>query len=310
MIPPGVPSDMTWSAIAPVAGPFRVIVRQCTLRARYVAGVVPAMDVGSRGPSGALDPLRRCELRGTFYHVYSGLATLAIVTSLTASCASRSHAADDPATFHPSAVSTAPPILLDTVKPLYQIGEQITWEVSLQGIEGGRARMAIGQTALVDGKPVLALHADAESSGLLAVVKTVHDEVSTWVDASTGLPLRTVGDSNTSGKELHAEVSFDHAAHKAQIAYQVASGPKQTTGLHLADVAQLLALLDRLVDSGKSVIVIEHHQAVMAHADWIIDLGPGAGHDGGRVVFEGTPADLVAARSTLTGEHLAAYVTS
>ncbi len=83
-----------------------------------------------------------------------------------------------------------------------------------------------------------------------------------------------------------------------------------TTGLHLADVEQLLALLDRLVDAGKSVIVIEHHQAVMAHADWIIDLGPGAGHDGGRIVFEGTPAELVAARSTLTGEHLAEYVGS
>ncbi|MGO9783286.1 MAG: ATP-binding cassette domain-containing protein [Streptosporangiaceae bacterium] len=81
-----------------------------------------------------------------------------------------------------------------------------------------------------------------------------------------------------------------------------------TSGLHLADVEQLLGLLDRLVDSGKSVIIIEHHQAVMAHADWIIDLGPGAGHDGGRIVFEGTPADLIAARSTLTGEHLAAYV--
>jgi len=81
-----------------------------------------------------------------------------------------------------------------------------------------------------------------------------------------------------------------------------------TTGLHLADVEQLLGLLDRLVDAGKSVIVIEHHQAVMAHADWIIDLGPGAGHDGGRIVFEGTPADLVKARATLTGEHLAAYV--
>ncbi|GGF43525.1 ATP-binding cassette domain-containing protein [Williamsia phyllosphaerae] len=81
-----------------------------------------------------------------------------------------------------------------------------------------------------------------------------------------------------------------------------------TTGLHLADVENLLGLLDRLVDSGKSVIVIEHHQAVMAHADWIIDLGPGAGHDGGQVVFEGTPADLVRARSTLTGEHLATYV--
>nr|WP_221381383.1 excinuclease ABC subunit UvrA [Actinoplanes polyasparticus] len=83
-----------------------------------------------------------------------------------------------------------------------------------------------------------------------------------------------------------------------------------TTGLHLADVENLLGLLDRLVESGKSVIVIEHHQAVMAHADWIIDLGPGAGHDGGRIVFEGTPADLVAARSTLTGEHLADYVGS
>jgi excinuclease UvrABC ATPase subunit len=81
-----------------------------------------------------------------------------------------------------------------------------------------------------------------------------------------------------------------------------------TTGLHLADLAQLLALLDRLVDSGKSVIVIEHHQSVMAHADWLIDLGPGAGHDGGRIVFEGTPADLVSKRSTVTGEHLAAFV--
>jgi excinuclease UvrABC ATPase subunit len=81
-----------------------------------------------------------------------------------------------------------------------------------------------------------------------------------------------------------------------------------TAGLHLADVEQLLGLLDRLVDMGCSLLVIEHHQAVMAHADWIIDLGPGAGHDGGRVVFEGTPADLVKAKSTLTGEHLAAYV--
>jgi len=78
--------------------------------------------------------------------------------------------------------------------------------------------------------------------------------------------------------------------------------------LHLADLQQLLALLDRLVDAGKSVIVIEHHQSVMAHADWIIDLGPGAGHEGGKVVFEGTPAQLVAAKSTLTGRHLADFV--
>lgn len=81
-----------------------------------------------------------------------------------------------------------------------------------------------------------------------------------------------------------------------------------TTGLHLADVDKILGLLDRLVDAGKTVIVIEHHQAVMAHADWIIDIGPGAGHDGGKVVFEGTPTDLVSQKSTLTGEHLAAYV--
>src|SRR5262249_2702717 len=83
-----------------------------------------------------------------------------------------------------------------------------------------------------------------------------------------------------------------------------------TTGPPPPDGEQLLALLDRIVEGGKSVIVIEHHQAVMAHADWIIDLGPGAGHDGGRIVFEGTPSDLVAARATLTGEHLAAYVAS
>jgi excinuclease UvrABC ATPase subunit len=83
-----------------------------------------------------------------------------------------------------------------------------------------------------------------------------------------------------------------------------------TTGLHLADVENLLGLLDRLVDAGRTVIVIEHHQAVMAHADWIIDLGPGAGHDGGRVVYEGTPADLVASRATITGQHLADYVSA
>ena len=81
-----------------------------------------------------------------------------------------------------------------------------------------------------------------------------------------------------------------------------------TVGLHLADVEAMLGLLDRLVEAGRSVVVIEHHQAVMAHADWIIDLGPGAGHDGGRVVFEGAPADLVASRATLTGQHLADYL--
>jgi len=116
---------------------------------------------------------------------------------------------------------------------------------------------------------------------------------------SLGQPLTTL-----SGGERQRLKLATHMAEKGGV--YVLDEP--TTGLHLADVEQLLGLLDRLVDSGKSVIVIEHHQAVMAHADWIIDLGPGAGHDGGRIVFEGTPATLVAARSTLTGEHLAAYV--
>jgi excinuclease ABC A subunit len=116
---------------------------------------------------------------------------------------------------------------------------------------------------------------------------------------SLGQPLTTL-----SGGERQRLKLATHLAEKGGV--YVLDEP--TTGLHLADVEQLLGLLDRLVDSGKSVIVINHHQAVMAHADWIIDLGPGAGHDGGRIVFEGTPADLVAARSTVTGEHLAAYV--
>ncbi|MET9430220.1 excinuclease ABC subunit UvrA [Streptomyces sp. NPDC003036] len=124
--------------------------------------------------------------------------------------------------------------------------------------------------------------------------------------ADVGLGYLTLGQPLTtlSGGERQRLKLATHMAEKGGV--YVLDEP--TTGLHLADVEQLLGLLDRLVDSGKSVIVIEHHQAVMAHADWIIDLGPGAGHDGGRIVFEGAPADLVAARSTLTGEHLAAYV--
>ncbi|MFI7626116.1 ATP-binding cassette domain-containing protein [Microbispora rosea] len=124
--------------------------------------------------------------------------------------------------------------------------------------------------------------------------------------ADVGLGYLTLGQPLTtlSGGERQRLKLATHMADKGGV--YVLDEP--TAGLHLADVEQLLGLLDRLVDSGKSVIVIEHHQAVMAHADWIIDLGPGAGHDGGRIVFEGTPADLVAARSTLTGEHLAAYV--
>ncbi|MFD6859785.1 ATP-binding cassette domain-containing protein [Rhodococcus sp. NPDC060090] len=114
-----------------------------------------------------------------------------------------------------------------------------------------------------------------------------------------GQPLTTL-----SGGERQRLKLATHMGEKGEI--YILDEP--TTGLHLADVENLLGLLDRLVDSGKSVIVIEHHQAVMAHADWIIDLGPGAGHDGGSIVFEGAPSDLVAARSTLTGEHLAEYV--
>ncbi|HLY14099.1 MAG TPA: ATP-binding cassette domain-containing protein, partial [Candidatus Limnocylindrales bacterium] len=114
-----------------------------------------------------------------------------------------------------------------------------------------------------------------------------------------GQPLTTL-----SGGERQRLKLATHMAEKGDV--YVLDEP--TAGLHLADVEQLLALLDRLVDSGKSVIVIEHHQAVMAHADWIIDLGPGAGRDGGRIVFAGAPADLVATRPTLTGQHLAAYV--
>lgn len=114
-----------------------------------------------------------------------------------------------------------------------------------------------------------------------------------------GQPLTTLSGGERQRLKLAIQMATD-------VAVYVLDEP--TSGLHLADVAHLLGLLDQLVDSGKSVIVIEHHQAVMAHADWIIDLGPGAGHDGGKIVFEGTPADLIADRSTLTGQHLADYV--
>ena len=116
---------------------------------------------------------------------------------------------------------------------------------------------------------------------------------------SLGQPLTTLSGGERQRLKLAAQMAANGSVYVLD---------EPTAGLHLADVEQLLGLLDRLVDSGKSVIVIEHHQAVMAHADWIIDLGPGAGHDGGQIVFEGTPANLVATRSTLTGEHLAAYV--
>ena len=146
--------------------------------------------------------------------------------------------------------------------------------------------------------------ADAAGAGAGAAAAAAHTILSRMLDVglgylSLGQPLTTL-----SGGERQRLKLAIHMGEKGGI--YVLDEP--TSGLHLADVEQLLHLLDRLVDSGKSVIVIEHHQAVMAHADWIIDIGPGAGHDGGTVVFEGTPADLVAAKSTLTGTHLAEYV--
>jgi excinuclease UvrABC ATPase subunit len=137
-----------------------------------------------------------------------------------------------------------------------------------------------------------------------AAIPAAHTILSRLADV--GLGYVTLGQPLTtlSGGERQRLKLATHLGEKGGV--YVLDEP--TSGLHLADVQQLLGLLDRLVDAGKSVIVIEHHQAVMAHADWIVDLGPGAGHDGGRVVFEGTPADLVADRSTLTGQHLAAYV--
>ena len=141
----------------------------------------------------------------------------------------------------------------------------------------------------------------ADGDGAIPAAHKILDRL-----ADVGLGYLTIGQPLTtlSGGERQRLKLATEMAGKGDV--YVLDEP--TTGLHLADVEQLLALLDRLVESGKSVIVIEHHQAVMAHADWIVDLGPGAGHDGGKVVFEGTPANLVAARSTLTGEHLAEYV--
>ena len=137
-----------------------------------------------------------------------------------------------------------------------------------------------------------------------AKLPAAHKILAAMVDV--GLGYLTLGQPLTtlSGGERQRIKLATHMGEKGGV--YVLDEP--TTGLHLADVENLLGLLDRLVDSGKSVIVIEHHQAVMAHADWIVDIGPGAGHDGGRIVFEGTPADLVADRSTLTGQHLAAYI--
>ncbi len=163
---------------------------------------------------------------------------------------------------------------------------------------GGRDISEVLAMAVTEAREFFAA-GEAKNTAAHAIVARLADVGLGYL--SIGQPLTTL-----SGGERQRLKLAIHMAEKGGV--YVLDEP--TTGLHLADVEQLLGLLDRLVDSGKSVIVIEHHLAVMAHADWIIDLGPGAGHDGGQVVFEGTPAGLVAARSTLTGEHLAAYVGS
>jgi len=189
------------------------------------------------------------------------------------------------------------------------LGVMATVESPCEECEGRRFQASVLEYTLGGRNiaEVLALSvAEAEEffGGGEAEVPAAHAILDRLVDVglgylSLGQPLTTL-----SGGERQRLKLATQMAEKGSV--YVLDEP--TTGLHLADVENLLGLLDRLVDSGRSVIVIEHHQAVMAHADWVVDLGPGAGRDGGRVVFQGTPADLVAARSTLTGEHLAAYV--
>ncbi|GER21546.1 excinuclease ABC subunit A [Zafaria cholistanensis] len=189
------------------------------------------------------------------------------------------------------------------------LGVMATVETPCEGCEGKRFDASVLEYTLGDRNisEVLAMpvsEAGAFFGGGEARLPAAHKILSRLADV--GLGYLTLGQPLTtlSGGERQRLKLATWMGEKGDV--YVLDEP--TTGLHLADVEQLLGLLDRLVESGKSVVVIEHHQAVMAHADWIIDVGPGAGHDGGRIVFEGTPADLVAARSTLTGEHLAAYV--
>ncbi|MEQ4498639.1 ATP-binding cassette domain-containing protein, partial [Nocardioides kribbensis] len=190
-----------------------------------------------------------------------------------------------------------------------ELGVMATVESPCEECEGRRFQAAvlehtlggrdIAQVLAMPVEEALAFFAEGESRvpAAHAVLERLRDVGLGYL--SLGQPLTTLSGGERQRLKLAVQM-----AEKGDV--YVLDEP--TTGLHLADVRHLLALLDRLVDSGRSVVVIEHHQAVMAHADWVIDLGPGAGHDGGRVVFEGTPADLVAARTTLTGQHLAAYV--
>jgi excinuclease UvrABC ATPase subunit len=195
-----------------------------------------------------------------------------------------------------------------------ELGVMATVESPCEECEGKRFQPAVLQYRLggKDITEVLAMsvtEAEAFFGDGEARIPAAHAILQRLADVgigylSLGQPLTTLSGGERQRLKLAARMA--EKGPRGSTGVYVLDEP--TTGLHLADVEQLLGLLDRLVDSGRSVIVIEHHQAVMAHADWIIDLGPGAGHDGGRIVFEGTPADLVAARSTLTGQHLAAYV--
>ncbi|GAA2163914.1 excinuclease ABC subunit UvrA [Pedococcus bigeumensis] len=190
-----------------------------------------------------------------------------------------------------------------------ELGVMATVESTCEECEGRRFQAAVleytlGGKNIADVLAMSVTEAEAFFAEGDAKTPAAHTVLDRLADVglgylSLGQPLTTLSGGERQRLKLAAQM-----AEKGDV--YVLDEP--TTGLHLADVENLLGLLDRLVDSGKSVMVIEHHQAVMAHADWLIDLGPGAGHDGGLVVFEGTPADLVAARSTLTGEHLALYV--
>ena len=190
-----------------------------------------------------------------------------------------------------------------------ELGVMATVESTCEECEGRRFQAAVLEYTLggrniaevlamsVDEAEHFFAHGDAQVPAAHKILDRLADVGLGYV--SLGQPLTTLSGGERQRLKLATQMGESGGVYVLD---------EPTTGLHLADVEQLLALLDRLVDSGKSVIVIEHHQAVMAHADWIIDLGPGAGHDGGRIVFEGTPAELVAARPTLTGRHLAAYV--
>ncbi|WP_299445025.1 excinuclease ABC subunit UvrA [uncultured Phycicoccus sp.] len=189
------------------------------------------------------------------------------------------------------------------------LGVMATVETTCEECEGRRFQAAVleytlGGRTIAEVLALSVTEAEAFFGGGPARTPAAHAVLERLADV--GLGYITLGQPLTtlSGGERQRLKLATQMADKGEV--YVLDEP--TTGLHLADVQNLLGLLDRLVDGGRSVVVIEHHQAVMAHADWIIDLGPGAGHDGGRVVFEGTPADLVAARAGLTGEHLAAYV--